>query len=61
MSNLDEGNAFLSDASCSVCTLMCRYCKTTKDYIHEYHSVIKVFFGMMLIIVYILCCAGIAK
>jgi hypothetical protein len=60
MSNLDEGNAFLCDVSSSVCTLMCKYCETTKDYIPKCQNTMKVlFFYMMLVLIF--CCVGIAK
>lgn len=62
MSNPNEGNAFMGDVSCNVHTLMCGYYKATKDYIHECHNMMRVlFFCMTLVIVYILCCASIAK
>jgi hypothetical protein len=44
MSNPNESNAFLGDVSCSAHTLMCGYYKVTKDYIHECHNVMRVFF-----------------
>ncbi len=44
MSNPNEGNAFMGDVSCNVHTLMCGYYKATKDYIHECHSMMRVFF-----------------
>jgi len=42
MSSLDEGDAFLGDVSSSVHIVMCGYYKTTKDYIHENQSTMKV-------------------
>jgi len=62
MSNFDEGNAFIGDVTSSVCTLMCRYYETTKDYIHECQSMMKVLLiCMMLVLVSIFCCEGITK
>ncbi len=44
MSNPDEGDALLGDVNSSVHTVMCGYYKTTKDYIHECQSAMKVLF-----------------
>jgi hypothetical protein len=50
MSNLDEGNAFLGDVSSIIRTLMCGYCKATKDYIPKCQSAMRVLlFYMMLV------------
>jgi len=35
MLNLNEGITFLHDINSSVCTLLCGYCETTKDYISK--------------------------
>lgn len=62
MSTLNEGNAFLGDDTFSVCILMCKYCETTKDYIPKCQSMMRVLLNyMILILVYILYCEGIAK
>jgi hypothetical protein len=62
MSNLNEGNAFLGDDTSSVCILMCKYCETTKDYIPKCQSMMIVLLNyMILILVYIFYCEGIAK
>ncbi len=62
MSNLDEGDAFMGDVNSSVHIVMCVYYKTTKDYIHECQSTMKVFFFyMMLVLMYRLCYVSIAK
>jgi len=42
MSSPDEGDAFLGDVNSSVHIVMCGYYKTTKDYIHECQSIMKV-------------------
>jgi hypothetical protein len=58
----DEGDAFLGDVNYSVHTMMCGYYKTTKDYIHECLSAMKVLlFYLMLVLMYILCFASIVK
>ncbi len=33
MSNLDEGNAFMSDVNSNVCTLLCGYCEAIENQI----------------------------
>jgi hypothetical protein len=62
MSNLNEGNAFLNDVGYSVHILMCGYCEAIEDDILECQSTMKaLLFFMMLILVYVFYCAGIAK
>jgi hypothetical protein len=54
MSNLDEGNAFLGDVTSIIRTLMCRYCKATKDYILECQTLMRVLhFCVMLVLTYV--------
>jgi hypothetical protein len=62
MSNFDKGNAFLGDVTSTVCIMMYRYYETTRYYIPKCQSMTRVLLiFMMLVLVYILYCEGIAK
>jgi hypothetical protein len=52
----------MGDDTYSVCIMMCKYYETTKDYILKCQSMMRVLLNyMILVLVYILYCEGIAK
>jgi hypothetical protein len=50
------------DVSFNVRTLLCGYCEATKDYNFECQALMRTLhFCTMLVLMYVLCCAGIVR